>query len=148
MKFCFAAFLGLFLVGSAFADSVPSRPARDLKFCDRASDPVVSLGCSGLAASRDFAKGLTDTVLGRFTPASSFYSTNSRQRRIVMATAPATAVPENDGRALFQSSLVGGTTVAAEPATGLLVGLGLAAAGIMRQRARKPVDNTVWYSLG
>jgi hypothetical protein len=39
------------------------------------------------------------------------------------------------------------TVAATEPATGLLVGLGLAVAGLMRRRRRKPVDSTVWETL-
>jgi hypothetical protein len=37
---------------------------------------------------------------------------------------------------------------AAEPATGLFVGLGLAAFGLMRRRKKKPLENTVWENLG
>jgi hypothetical protein len=37
---------------------------------------------------------------------------------------------------------------AAEPATGLLVGLGLAVVGLMRRRKKKPFENTVWENLG
>jgi hypothetical protein len=36
----------------------------------------------------------------------------------------------------------------AEPATGLLVGLGLALAGLMRRGRKKPADCSVWESLG
>jgi hypothetical protein len=46
---------------------------------------------------------------------------------------------------------MGGTaviTAAAEPATGLLVGLGLAVAGLMRRRRKKVVDPAVWENLG
>ena len=39
-------------------------------------------------------------------------------------------------------------TPAAEPATGLLVGLGLAVAGLMRRRKKKLVNPTVWENLG
>lgn len=148
MKFCIAAILGLTLAAATFADTVPSRATRPSKPCDRTSDSGASLGCSGLGASRNFAGRLTDSVLGHFSPASSFYSTNSRQRRIVLATTAATAVAETNGRSLFEESITGETAAAAEPATGLLVGLGLAAAGLMRRRTRKPVDNTVWHSLG
>jgi hypothetical protein len=38
--------------------------------------------------------------------------------------------------------------VAAEPATGLLLGVGLAMASLMGRRKKKPTDNTVWESLG
>jgi hypothetical protein len=43
-----------------------------------------------------------------------------------------------------------GTAVvtAAEPATGLFVGLGLAIVGLMRRRRKKPLQNTVWEKLG
>jgi hypothetical protein len=37
---------------------------------------------------------------------------------------------------------------AAEPATGLFVGLGLAVFGLMRRRKRKPLENAVWENLG
>lgn len=148
MKFCIAAILGLTLAAATFADTVPSRSIRATKPCDRSSDSVASLGCSGLGASRNFAGRLTDSVLGHFSPASSFYSTNSRQRRIVLATTAATAVAETNGRSLFQESVTGETAAAAEPATGLLVGLGLAVAGLMRRRNRKPLDNITWHSLG
>ena len=37
---------------------------------------------------------------------------------------------------------------AAEPATGLFVGLGLAVFGLMRRRKKKPFENTVWEKLG
>ena len=37
---------------------------------------------------------------------------------------------------------------AAEPATGLFVGLGLAVMGLMRRRRKKPFQNTVWEKLG
>lgn len=37
---------------------------------------------------------------------------------------------------------------AAEPATGLLVGLGLAVVGLMRRRRKKPFEKTVWENLG
>jgi hypothetical protein len=37
---------------------------------------------------------------------------------------------------------------AAEPATGLFVGLGLAVFGLMRRRKKKPLENTVWENLG
>ena len=40
------------------------------------------------------------------------------------------------------------TFPAAEPATGLLVGLGLAVVGLMRRRRKKPFENTVWENLG
>ncbi len=48
---------------------------------------------------------------------------------------------------------MGGTAIViavptAEPATGLLVGLGLAVAGLMRRRRKKSVDSTVWENLG
>ena len=39
-------------------------------------------------------------------------------------------------------------TPAAEPATGLLVGLGLAVVGLMRRRRKKPFEKTVWENLG
>jgi hypothetical protein len=38
-------------------------------------------------------------------------------------------------------------TPAAEPATGLFVGLGLAVLGLMRRRRKKPLDNSVWEKL-
>lgn len=41
-----------------------------------------------------------------------------------------------------------GPVGAAEPATGLLVGLGLAVVGLMRRRKKKPFENTVWENLG
>jgi hypothetical protein len=37
---------------------------------------------------------------------------------------------------------------AAEPATGLFVGLGLAVFGLMRRRKKKPLENAVWENLG
>jgi len=37
---------------------------------------------------------------------------------------------------------------AAEPATGLFVGLGLAVFGLMRRRKKKPLQNAVWENLG
>jgi hypothetical protein len=37
---------------------------------------------------------------------------------------------------------------AAEPATGLFLGLGLAVMGLMRRRKKKPFENTVWEKLG
>jgi hypothetical protein len=40
------------------------------------------------------------------------------------------------------------TVATAEPATGLLVGLGLAVAGLIRRRRKKPIDSTVWEHLG
>jgi MYXO-CTERM domain-containing protein len=40
------------------------------------------------------------------------------------------------------------TVPAAEPATGLFVGLGLAVVGLMRRRRKKPLENTVWETLG
>jgi hypothetical protein len=40
------------------------------------------------------------------------------------------------------------TLPAAEPATGLFVGLGLAVFGLMRRRKKKPLENTVWENLG
>lgn len=40
------------------------------------------------------------------------------------------------------------TVPAAEPATGLFVGLGLAVMGLMRRRRKKPFENTVWENLG
>ena len=39
-------------------------------------------------------------------------------------------------------------TATAEPATGLLVGLGLAVATLIRRRRKKLVDPTVWENLG
>jgi hypothetical protein len=39
-------------------------------------------------------------------------------------------------------------TPAAEPATGLFLGLGLAVVGLMRRRKKKPFENTVWENLG
>ena len=36
---------------------------------------------------------------------------------------------------------------AAEPATGLFVGLGLAVFGLMRRRKKKPLENAVWENL-
>jgi hypothetical protein len=41
-----------------------------------------------------------------------------------------------------------GPVGAAEPATGLLVGLGLAVVGLTRRRKKKPFENTVWENLG
>jgi hypothetical protein len=40
------------------------------------------------------------------------------------------------------------TVPAAEPATGLFVGLGLAVFGLMRRRRKKPLENAVWEKLG
>jgi len=40
------------------------------------------------------------------------------------------------------------TVGAAEPATGLFVGLGLAVVALMRRRRKKSLDNTVWEKLG
>jgi hypothetical protein len=40
------------------------------------------------------------------------------------------------------------TLPAAEPATGLFVGLGLAVFGLMRRRKKKPLENAVWENLG
>jgi hypothetical protein len=40
------------------------------------------------------------------------------------------------------------TVPAAEPATGLFVGLGLAVFGLMRRRKKKPLENAVWENLG
>jgi MYXO-CTERM domain-containing protein len=40
------------------------------------------------------------------------------------------------------------TVPAAEPATGLFVGLGLAVIGLMRRRRKKPLENAVWETLG
>jgi hypothetical protein len=40
------------------------------------------------------------------------------------------------------------TFPAAEPATGLFLGLGLAVVGLMRRRRKKPFQNTVWENLG
>jgi len=40
------------------------------------------------------------------------------------------------------------TVAAAEPATGLFVGLGLAGFGLMRRRRQKPLENAVWEKLG
>jgi hypothetical protein len=37
---------------------------------------------------------------------------------------------------------------AAEPATGLFVGLGLGVFGLMRRRRKKPLENAVWEKLG
>lgn len=41
-----------------------------------------------------------------------------------------------------------GPVSTAEPATGLLVGLGLAVVGLMRRRRKKLVDPVVWEKLG
>jgi hypothetical protein len=41
-----------------------------------------------------------------------------------------------------------GAWTAAEPATGLFVGLGLAVFGLMRRRKKKPLENAVWEKLG
>jgi hypothetical protein len=49
------------------------------------------------------------------------------------------------------SFIAGSHTVAvpaAEPATGLFVGLGLAVFGLMRRRKKKPLENAVWENLG
>jgi hypothetical protein len=49
------------------------------------------------------------------------------------------------------SFVAGSHTVAvpaAEPATGLFVGLGLAVFGLMRRRKKKPLENAVWENLG
>ena len=40
------------------------------------------------------------------------------------------------------------TVPAAEPATGLFVGLGLAVFGLMRRRRKRPLENAVWEKLG
>jgi hypothetical protein len=40
------------------------------------------------------------------------------------------------------------TFPATEPATGLILGLGLAVVGLMRRRRKKPFENTVWENLG
>lgn len=45
------------------------------------------------------------------------------------------------------TSTTGDPGKAAEPASGLLVGLGLAVAGLVSRRKKKPVDTTVWESL-
>lgn len=148
MKFCFVAMLGFLMAGVSLADSVPSRPVSASKSCDRSPDSVISLGCSEPASSRNFAARLTDSVLSRFSPASSFYSTNSRKRRVELATIAAPAVAASNSGPFVQESLIGETTPAAEPATGILVGLGLAAAGFMRRRTRKPLIDATWHSLG
>jgi hypothetical protein len=51
---------------------------------------------------------------------------------------------EEDNHGTWSMNPVG----AAEPATGLLVGLGLAVVGLMRRRKKKRFENTVWENLG
>jgi hypothetical protein len=51
---------------------------------------------------------------------------------------------EEGNRGSWSMSPVG----AAEPATGLFVGLGLAVFGLMRRRKKKLFENTVWEKLG
>jgi hypothetical protein len=60
-------------------------------------------------------------------------------------------VPKDVEKGTGWSFTAGSHTVAvpaAEPATGLFVGLGLAVFGLMRRRKKKPLENAVWENLG
>jgi hypothetical protein len=60
-------------------------------------------------------------------------------------------VPKDFEKSTDWSFTAGSYTVtvpAAEPATGLFVGLGLAVFGLMRRRKKKPLENAVWEKLG
>ncbi len=52
------------------------------------------------------------------------------------------------GQDFTEGTAIVSAVPAAEPATGLLVGLGLAVAGLMRRRKKKLVNPTVWENLG
>jgi hypothetical protein len=58
------------------------------------------------------------------------------------------AVDYSSGGLIVNADPGAWTVDAAEPATGLFVGLGLAVFGLMRRRRKKPLENAVWEKLG
>jgi hypothetical protein len=119
MKAVLGIVLGLMLVGTASADSVWSDAGNTMNGCNCAMDGSVTLGVYGSAFEATDSSGINAGInSGLFG-----------------------YLEENRGR--WTASVA-----VDEPATGLLVAVALACAGLLRRGKKKPKDTTVWENLG
>jgi hypothetical protein len=157
MKVLFGILLGLVLAGTATADSLSAAyrqvTARDIT--DGTHE--VTQRTSTTYISRSLVAGPLISRLNVAHPMSPFGSGNASQGILFVTEFCGSDFETTDISSVNNASfgfleVLKGTwndpAVATEPATGLLLGLGLAFAGLMRRGKKKPPDNTVWEKLG
>jgi hypothetical protein len=137
MKAVLGIVLGLMLAGTASADSVWSYAGNTMNGCNGAMDGSVTLGADGSALR---VVGADVTLFTEFY-GSAFEATDSRGINAGINWGLFGYLEENRGR--WTASVT-----ADEPATGLLVAVALACAGLLRRGKKKPKDTTVWENLG
>jgi hypothetical protein len=130
MKAVLGIVLGLMLAGTASADSVSSYAGNTKNGCNCARDGSVTLGADGSALTWDFSDGTHELT-----------NINSSGINAGIHSGLFGYLEENRGR--WTASVA-----ADEPATGLLVAVALACAGLLRRGKKKPKDTTVWENLG
>jgi hypothetical protein len=173
MKFVLGTVTGLMLVGIASGDSVWNSAGKTPRCCQLTLKGSSALGTRRSHAVSEFAGGppaLTglNSVASQNGPRPFWVAPNNTPLfRLWIADADATPGGNSNALAPFDSSdfesqesgvgpvlqqskkgLWSDLEIATEPATGILVALGLMCAGLLRPRKRRLKDSTVWENLG
>ena len=173
IKFVLGTVTGLMLVGTASGDSVWNSAGKGPQCCQLILKGSSALGARRSHAVWEFAGG-PPALTGLNTVASQnglrpfwIAASNTPVFRLWIADTETTSGGNSnalaqldssdfesqepgDGPALRQSKkgLWSDLEIATEPATGILVALGLMCAGLLRPRKKRPKDPTVWENLG
>jgi hypothetical protein len=173
MKFVLGTVTGLMLVGIASGDSVWNSAGKAPRCCQLMYKGSSALGARRSHAVWEFAGG-APALTGLNSVASQnglrpFWTaaSNTPLFRLWIADTGATSGGNSntlaqldssdfdnhepgDGPVLQQSKkgLWSDLEIATEPATGILVALGLMCAGLLRPKKKRPKDPTIWENLG
>lgn len=119
-----------------------------------AAGPPALTGLSNVASQngfRPFRVAASNTPLFRLWIADTETSSGGNSNALAqLDTSDFESQEYGDGPVLLQSKkgLWSDLEIATEPATGILVALGLMCAGLLRPRKKRPKDPTVWENLG
>jgi hypothetical protein len=172
MKVILGALLGLMLAGATWADSVWTYDGNTMTGCNCSLDGSFTVAADNSAVSWDFTDGTheltqANSKVGFFEPVlanglspfkewavqiigndgwmlhSVFYGSGFE------ATDFSFNIDTQTGFGYLQGDRGTWSDPAStpEPATGLLVGVGLLIAGLLRRGSKKPVDSAVWEKL-